>query len=195
MVASLYQLGLIKDMDWINNYRLHRIQQDFGSNAFKEYKNQPSKTALLKLWFHPYTEWTSMGIILISIVLLFAQMTIEHNQSVSWMTAHRAQMSVFNWVDLILTLFFIVELAFKVILAPRKWYFIKNSFVDILAILPIFRMFRLARTTRLLRVVRLFRAMRGGRMLKSDLIKQKTHVLFRTESTAMLTYLFLSVLF
>ena len=80
-------------------------------------------------------------------------------------------------------------------LAPRKWFFIKNSFIDILAILPIFRMFRLARTTRLLRVVRLFRAMRGGRMLKSDLIKQKTHVLFRTESTAMITYLFLSVLF
>ena len=195
MVASFYQLELIQDMNWINNYRLHRIQQDFGSNAFKEYQNQPGKIALLKLWFHPYTEWTNMGIILISILLLFAQMALEHNHSVSWMTAHRTQMSLFNWVDLVLTLYFIVELAFKIILAPRKWFFIKNSFIDILAILPIFRMFRLARTTRLLRVVRLFRAMRGGRMLKSDLIKQKTHVLFRTESTAMITYLFLSVLF
>ena len=124
----------------------------------------------------------------------FVQMAIENNHSVSWMTAHRTQMSLFNWIDLFITLFFIVELAFKIILAPRKWFFIKNSFIDILSILPIFRMFRLARTTRLLRVVRLFKAMRGGRMLKSDLIKQKTHILFRTENTAMITYLLLSVL-
>lgn len=186
---------MIESMNWINNYRLHRIRQDFGGNALKEYQQQQSKVAMIKFWFHPYTEWMSMAIILFSIVLLFVQMTLEQNQSVSWMTAHRTHMSLFNWVDLGITLFFIIELAFKITLAPRKWFFIKNSFIDILSILPIFRMFRLARTTRLLRVVRLFKAMRGGRMLKSDLIKQKTHILFRTESTAMMTYLLLSVLF
>lgn len=182
-------------MNWINNYRQHRTRQDFGCNAYKRHQNEPGKVALLNFWFHPYMEWTSLGIIFISIVLLFTQMALEQHQSVSWMTAHRNQLSIFNWVDLGITLFFIIELAFKILVAPKKWYFIKNSFIDILSILPIFRMFRLARTTRVLRVVRLFKAMRGRKMLKSDLIKQKTHVLFRTESTAMMTYLLLSVLF
>ena len=60
-----------------------------------------------------------MGIILISIVLLFAQMAIEHNHSVSWMTTHRTQMSMFNWVDLILTLYFIIELVLQDIGASK----------------------------------------------------------------------------
>lgn len=182
-------------MNWVNNYRQHRTRQDFGCNPYKRHQNKPGKIALLNFWFHPYTEWTSLGIIFISIVLLFTQMEIEHTHSVSWMTAHRTQLSIFNWIDLGITLFFIVELILKILIAPNKWYFIKNSFIDILSILPIFRMFRLARTTRGLRVIRLFKAMRGRKVLKSDLIKQKTHVLFRTESTAMMTYLLLSVLF
>ena len=52
-----------------------------------------------------------------------------------------------QWVDLFITLFFIVELAFKIILAPRKLSFIKivlRYYINI----TIFRMFRLARTTR-----------------------------------------------
>ena len=101
---------MIEGMNWINNYRLHRIRQDFGGNPLKEYRYQQGKVALIKFWFHPYTEWVSMGIILFSIVLLFIQMALEHNHSVSWMTAHRTQMSLFNWVDLCITLFFIVEL-------------------------------------------------------------------------------------
>ncbi len=182
-------------MNWIQNYRLHRIRQDYGENALKTHHQSRAKTALLKLWFHPYMEWTSIFIIVLSVGLLFWEMSLEHNHSVSWMSAHRTELSILNWIDLGVTLFFIVEFAFKLILAPQKWYFLKKSVVDILAILPIFRVFRLARTARLLRIVRLFRTVRAGKILRSDLVKEKTNVLFRTENTAMLTYLFMSVIF
>ncbi len=182
-------------MNWIQNYRLHRIRQDYGENALKTHHKSKTKTSLLKLWFHPYMEWTSIFIIVLSVGLLFWEMSLEHNHSVSWMSAHRANLSILNWIDLGVTIFFIVELAFKLMLAPKKWFFIKNSVVDILAVLPIFRVFRLARTARLLRIVRLFRTVRAGKILRSDLVKEKTHVFFRTENTAMLTYLFMSVIF
>ena len=60
------------------------------------------------------------GIIFVSIVLLFAQMAIEHNHSVSWMTAHRTQMSMFNWIDLILTLYFIIEFCLQNYIGTSK---------------------------------------------------------------------------
>ena len=111
---------MIESMNWINNYRLHRIGQDFGGNALKESSASTRQSCADQIWFHPYTEWVSMGIISLSTCSTFVQMAIEHNQSVSWMTAHRTQMSLFNWVDLFITLFLLWELAFKIILAPRK---------------------------------------------------------------------------
>ncbi len=182
-------------MNWIQNYRLHRIKQDYGENALKTYRDTPLKLRLLRFWFHPYIEWVSLFVVVVSVSLLFWEMSLEHNHSVSWMSKHSNELSILNWIDLGVTIYFIIELAFKWVLAPRKWFFTKRSLVDILAVLPIFRVFRLARTARLLRVVRLFRTVRAGRVLKSDLVKAKTHVLFKTENTAMLTYLFMSVLF
>lgn len=186
---------MIDYMDWIQNYRLQRIRQDYGENALKTHQHASGKIRLLRLWFHPYMEWTSLFIILLSVGLLFWEMSLEHSHSVSWMSAHKDQLSILNWIDLCVTLFFIVEFTFKLMLAPKKSFFVKNSFVDILAILPIFRVFRLARSARLLRIVRLFKTVRAGRVLKSDLIKDKTHVLFRTENTAMITYLIMSIIF
>ena len=97
--------------------------------------------------------------------------------------------------DLFITLFFVVELICKLTVAPRIGFFLRKNMVDVIAILPLFRVFRLARTARLLRILRIFRTVRVGRILQSDLVKERTHVLFRNETTTMLTYLLLSIVF
>src|SRR6056300_944525 len=98
---------MIVSMNWIQNYRLHRIKQDYGENALKTYRNAPLKLRLLRFWFHPYIEWVSLFVVVVSVSLLFWEMSLEHNHSVSWMSKHSNELSILNWIDLGVTIYFI----------------------------------------------------------------------------------------
>lgn len=58
----------------------------------------------------------------------------------------------------ILTWIFVVELSLRWYTAPSKKVFLRNYWIDILAVLPVLRVFRSFRLLRLLRVLRLIRA-------------------------------------
>ncbi len=181
-------------MNWLIQYRLHRTRQDFGANVFKTHQGKPWKLALIRFWYHPSTEIITLILILLSLVFVFLEFSTEQIASTSWIKSPWAKTFLLQ-ADLAITTFFVLEILCKLMVAPRTVFFLKKNLVDIIAILPLFRVFRLARTARLLRILRIFRTVRVGRILRSDLVKKRTHILFRSETTTMVTYLLLSVIF
>lgn len=180
-------------MNWLTQYRLQRARQDFGENVYVTYKDQPSRIRFLNLWFHPYMEIWSLVLIFTSLGLLFWDMSIEQMDQ-NWAQHPKTHMMI-SYADFAITLFFLVEIICKIVLAPRKLLFLRKNFIDVIAVLPLFRVFRLARTARLLRIIRLFKTVRLGKVFRSELVKEKSSFLFRNETAAIMTYLGLSVIF
>ena len=180
-------------MNWLTQYRLQRARQDFGENVYVAYKGQPAKLRLLNFWFHPYMEIWSLVLIFTSLGLLFWDMSIEQIDQ-NWAQHPKTHLMI-SYADFTITLFFLIEIICKVLLAPNKVLFLRKNFIDVIAVLPLFRVFRLARTARLLRIIRLLKTIRLGKVFRSELVKEKSSFLFRNETTAILTYLGLSVIF
>src|SRR5262245_7606747 len=56
---------------------------------------------------------------------------------------------------------FVVDCAVRLVMAPRKWRFVRENWLDLIAIMPVGRL----RVARLLRLVRLLRVVRGMAVL------------------------------
>jgi voltage-gated potassium channel len=87
-------------------------------------------------------------LILISVVLVFAEFFLPPGTDLDTVIFAN---DVLTWV-------FVVELTLRWVVAPSKKVFLKNYWVDILAVLPVLRVFRSFRLLRLLRILRLSRA-------------------------------------
>ena len=94
----------------------------------------------------PIVDFIVVLLILGSVVLLVVETTIAESSP------------VFDWIELlgqVLTCVFIVELLLRLYSMPSRRRFLRNYWIDVLAVLPVMRSFRILRVLRLLRLFRL----------------------------------------
>ena len=104
--------------------------------------------------------------------------------------------TAFFWLDVGITLVFAVEYTLKLWIAPRKWYFVRYNWIDLISILPILRIFRLGRAVRLLRLLRLLRLVRVGVYVQQRIDSMKAGMQQRrVENEIIAVYLVFSLLF
>ena len=103
------------------------------------------KRRLRRFINHPITEMVIMGLIIISVVLVLYEFSLEHGT--------KAYRRIENLNDL-LTWVFIAELGLRFYVEQRKRRFFRKYWLDILAVIPFFRTFRVLRVFRLLRLFR-----------------------------------------
>lgn len=132
----------------------------------------PWKRRAYQFWYHPFTDLAIFALILISVGLLLFEIASPTERAVGWMgglATGTAEGWVF-WVDGGITLFFVIEYASKLWIAPsgRKLFFVRNSWIELLALLPVLRVFRLFRIFRITRIFRVFRVFRSLRLVRSS---------------------------
>ncbi len=142
-----------------------------GPGFIKALKQIPSKRRAYEFWYHPYTELAIFALIIISVSLLMIEVSIPTDEPVGWLGAAATGQVTgwFFWADGVITLIFLVEYLSKLWIAPkgRKWFFVRNSWIELLAVLPVLRVFRLFRIFRAVRIFRLIRVMRSVRLMRA----------------------------
>jgi len=101
--------------------------------------------AVDKALHHPVTEVALVGLILVSVGLLVAE-GLFHHDAARYQQMERLGDAI-TWV-------FVVELAARFWVAPKKSRFLRRYWIDILAVVPVIRPLRLFRAVRLLRLFR-----------------------------------------
>ncbi|MFT5685211.1 MAG: voltage-gated potassium channel [Myxococcota bacterium] len=177
--------------------RDHEIRMEMGVNYDSLARTAPWRKRLLSFLYHPVTELVVFGLILVSIGLLIAEITTVENASAGWIGVFTGRAEgLYFWTDVVITVCFVVEYLLKLLVAPRKLYFIRQNIVDLLALLPIMRIFRLGRAVRLFRLLRMLRVIRVGGVLEARLdqvaAERQKH---RLENTVIVVYLFFSLVF
>lgn len=104
-----------------------------------------ARERLLRVMEHPATDVTVVALILLSVVLIVAEVVLPPRDP--WYLPVEAAGDV-------ITLLFALELTLRFLAAPRKREFLRRWWVDILSVLPLLRFFRIFRVLRLLRVFR-----------------------------------------
>ena len=99
-----------------------------------------------RLLYHPVVSLGVVGLILLSVSLVFLKLIVLPPE-------HSAQPWV-DRIDLIVSLIFCVELGLKAYVAPDRLRFLSHYWLDILAVVPWFHSLRVLRVLRLLRVFR-----------------------------------------
>lgn len=108
-----------------------------GGSALKE--------RLGALVYHPVVSVAIVALILLSVVLVIAHLTLPHDHP--WQTAILT-------VEFAITCLFAAEIATKAYVAPDRWRFLGQYWIDIVAIIPWWQSLRVLRILRLLRVFR-----------------------------------------
>lgn len=109
-------------------------------------KRRSIKHKLDRFIRHPYTDTVIIVLILISILLVIYESTLNENDPLD---------QVLVTLDWIIIGIFVVELSIRFYVAPRKRVFFRRYWIDIIAIIPLFRTFRILRVLRLLRIFRM----------------------------------------
>lgn len=115
---------------------------------------QTTKYRLDRFIHNPQTEFALIGLILLSVTLVIAEVAFESNNLI-YQRLH--------FVQNCLTSIFIIELTIRYFLARSKRRFFRNYWIDIIAVMPFFQGFRV------LRVLRMFRLLRVGILLNRNL--------------------------
>lgn len=106
-------------------------------------------------------EHTLTGAVIIALIVFSVALTVwELALQASDPLHHRlaAINHVITWV-------FVFELIARWLVMRRRQYFLREYWLDIIAVLPVFRAFRILRAARLLRLLRLLRLFRVGRII------------------------------
>lgn len=177
--------------------RDHEVRLEMGVHYDTLARTAPWRRRLLGFLYHPITELVIFFLILTSIGLLVAEITTVESASAGWLGVFMGRtQGMFFWADVLITVCFAIEFALKLLVAPRRLYFIRNNIVDLLSLLPILRVFRLGRAVRMFRLLRMLRVIQVGSVLESRLDRvtaerQKN----RLENTVIAFYLFFSLVF
>lgn len=174
------------------------MRADMGVNYATIARQSDLKRKLFDLLYDPRAELLIFFVIVASVVLLIIEVSLPERGPVGWLGSMSTNEITggFFYLDLGFSLFFLTEYLLKLWIAPRKWYFIRHNWIDLLAIFPILRVFRIGRAVRLLRLLRLLRLMRIGNILHkrvsdlSDELQQRA-----AENTIIVIYLLFSVIF
>lgn len=145
--------------------------QFMGPGFIRQLTDAPAKRRAYEFWYHPYTELAIFTIIIVSVSMLLIEVASPTDRPVGWMggVAGGTITGWFFWVDAAITLFFVIEYASKLWIAPagRKWFFIRHSWIELLALLPVLRVFRLFRILRAAQIFRLLRVLRSVRLART----------------------------
>ena len=177
--------------------REREVQADMGLDFSALARTAPWRRRLLTLLYHPYTELLIFGLILTSIGLLIAEISVvdASHQGLLGLVFGRSQ-GLFLWADMLITLVFVSEYLLKLLVAPDRVAFFRRNLLDLLALLPILRVFRLGRAVRLFRLLRMLRVVRVGSVLEQRLERVSIESQrFRAENTVIGVYLFFSLAF
>ncbi len=157
--------------------RKQGAEEMMGPGFLRDIEKLHSKRRAYQFWYHPYTELAIFGLIILSVLLLFIEVAIPTGEPIGWLggIATGGIVGVFFWADAVITLVFIAEYFSKLWITPkgRKWVFVRNSWIELLAILPVLRVFRLFRIFRAVRVLRLLRVLRSVRLLRTGSMVQR----------------------
>ncbi|MDG1479428.1 MAG: ion transporter [Myxococcota bacterium] len=177
--------------------RDREVRMEMGVNYQALARTAPWRRRLLSFLYHPTTELMLFALILLSIGLLVAEVTTVETASAGWIGMFMGRSKgLYFWADVIITLCFVIEYLLKLLVAPRKRYFIRQNIIDLFALLPIMRIFRLGRAVRLFRLLRMLRIIRVGSVLEAQLDRVAAErQKYRLENTIIGVYLFFSLVF
>jgi voltage-gated potassium channel len=189
------------DVDDETDARMRDLQfeQEMGESYEDASKSQgPLKRKIYDLAYHPATELVIFFLVIVSIALLVIEVATPKSGPVGWMGGLSAGeiSGGFFWADVAISSLFAVEYSVKLWVAPRKWYFIRRNWVDLLAILPVLRVLRIGRAVRLLRLFRMLRMVRVGRILSNRLRSVQDEVYQHSaENAVVIIYILFSIIF
>lgn len=157
------------------------------------------KRRLFDVVYSPPAEIVIFVMIVLSIGLLVVELSIpSHEEAGSWLAGldPGGEQGWFFWLDVSFSVFFLLEYLLKLWIAPRKWYFVRTHWIDLLAILPVLRVFRIGKAVRLLKLFRLLRILRIGRIMHQRATSLSNEVQRRSaENLIVVVYLLFSLLF
>lgn len=145
--------------------------------------------------YHPATELMIVVAILVSVSLLVVELVLGVGSASEVDAELGVPRGTFVWVDVGLSLLFVVEYGLRLWLAPAKRAFVRTHIIDLIALLPLLRILRAGRALRLLRILRVVRLMRIGTILSGGVslggeLRQQSG-----ENAIIALYLVLSVTF
>lgn len=105
---------------------------------------------------HRYTGAVIILLIILSVGLTICELSLPPD--------HPYHRELDRWNHAI-TLLFILELVIRFAVMRQRRWFLREYWLDVLAVLPAFRVFRLFRAARLLRLLRFLRLFRVGRLI------------------------------
>ncbi|PKL50590.1 MAG: hypothetical protein CVV42_02375 [Candidatus Riflebacteria bacterium HGW-Riflebacteria-2] len=103
-------------------------------------------------WLRSFIESAFFGISLMLLIVLSVVLIIVE----VFFTLPPEQMTTLQSINDCLTLIFIVELSLRWLISVSTATFLKNFWIDLLAVMPVFRIFRIGRILRILRLFRVF---------------------------------------
>lgn len=182
----------------LEELRQREIRGDLGANYDAIARSSPLKRRIFEFVYSPRVEIAIFFLIVISILLLIVEVSLPTTGSVSWLGEMPIKQAgrLFFWVDFGFSMIFLVEYLIKLWIAPRKWYFVKTNWIDLLAIFPVLRIFRIGRAVRLLRLLRLLRLMRIGQLMQQRVSGLSDELQRRSaENLIIIVYLLFSLIF
>ena len=119
-------------------------------------------------------QWSIIVCSLVVVVMTIMQLTLDLSASVN---------RVFNILDILIWLFFLIDYTRRLIKSESKKEFVKNNKIDLLTIIPYFSFFRILRVIRVTQVVPLFhfvKVLRATAMLSS--LSKRVGSFFKTNN-------------
>jgi len=182
----------------IEDMRQRDIRADLGANYDTIARSSPLKRKIFEFIYAPKVEICIFVLIVFSILLLIIEVSLPISGPVDWLGGRDAKelKSFFFNLDVVFSVAFLFEYLIKLWIAPRKWYFIKTNWIDLLAIFPVLRVFRIGRAVRLLRLLRLLRLMRVGQLMQQRVSGMSDELQRRSaENLIIMVYLLFSLIF
>lgn len=186
-------------LEWIDEKeRWNNIRADLGVNYTNVAAQSSFKRKLFEFIYDPRTELAIFALIVASVTMLVVEVSLPDRGPVGWLGSMSTKEITgwFFYLDMGFSLFFLAEYVIKLWIAPKKWYFVRHNWIDLLAILPILRVFRLGRAVRLLRLLRLLRLMRVGNIIHQRLSGLSDELQRRAaENLIIVVYMLFSMVF
>ena len=130
--------------NWQDRIRQHRMQQDSGEEDSNTRSRSRVEHIISDFMYHPYTELVVFFLITLSIALLLMELSTPQMDTAGWMGSLMnggKNHHIFLMTDFVLTIIFIVEYVIKLLIAGDRLYYVRSTWIDLLAILPIFSFF------------------------------------------------------
>lgn len=124
-----------------------------GATPNSKIRSSAFRRAVRRFFDQIWVEFSIAALVLTSVALTLGELALE-------MTGVRltdSRMVTLRAVNDLITCVFVIELSLRYFAATSKMRFLREFWIDILAVLPLFRVFRAWRALRLLRLVRILR--------------------------------------